>query len=237
MPFQAGNNANPKGRPVGSRNRRTQEILDLISQRGDKDPLDFLSEVISSQNHYPVEQKISASNILAPYLHSKYGAKIPPRYITEPVVLPHPQPTSIDQANANINYISARKANGAIDLDFADSLIADNKVIANNLIAEEELKLKIAASPGGSDGTINIAIQGGLPELPGTSVIMPHNGHAIEGHLINGQGTELPSPNSQECNSECNSILPDAAGSATTTRTSCETPAADGAASSQDGEP
>jgi hypothetical protein len=171
------------GRPPGSKNRRTQEILDLLQERGDKDPLDFLSSVISSENHYPAELKLSAANYLAPYLHSKYGNKIPPRYIMEPVELPHPEPTSIEQANININYISARKAAGTLDLDFADSLINDNRVIANNLIAQEELQLKLADHGGPANQTIRI--EGGLPELPGTNVIMPHmNG-------VFGQGTEL----------------------------------------------
>ena len=65
MPFQPGNIANPEGRPKGSRNRRTQEILDLLKSRGDKDPLDFLSEVISGNGEYPAELKVTASNILA----------------------------------------------------------------------------------------------------------------------------------------------------------------------------
>jgi hypothetical protein len=76
------------------------------------------------------------------------------------------------------------KAKGQIDLDFADSLIADNRTIANNLIVEEELKLKLLNAKGGSDVTIQI--EGGLPPLPGTNIVMPKlngmNGHpAIEG--------------------------------------------------------
>lgn len=51
--FKAGEVANPNGRPPGSRNKRTQELLDLLQSRGDKDPLDFLSEVISGNGEYP----------------------------------------------------------------------------------------------------------------------------------------------------------------------------------------
>jgi hypothetical protein len=81
-----------------------------------------------------------------------------PRYIDEPVQLP--EPVTIEQANKNIAYISNLKAQGIIDLDFANSLIADQTTIANNLIAEEELKFKINP-PERRDS--RIVIQGGYP--------------------------------------------------------------------------
>jgi hypothetical protein len=69
MPFQSGeewqkSGGNANGRKPGSRNKSTQEILDLIQSRGDKDPLDFLSEVITSPNHYSHELKVQASKTL-----------------------------------------------------------------------------------------------------------------------------------------------------------------------------
>jgi hypothetical protein len=62
-------------------------------------------------------------------------------------------------------------------LDFADSLIADNKAILAALVEEAKL---LAAQGGPREQTIRI--EGGLPELPGTNVIMPHemNGHVIQ---------------------------------------------------------
>jgi hypothetical protein len=105
-----------------------------------------------------------------------------PRYIDEPIQLP--EPLTIEQANRNIAYISNLKAQGLIDLDFANSLIADNTTIVNNLIAEEELKFKISP-PETRDTTITVV--GGLPALPGTNITMPvldhepaTNGHALE---------------------------------------------------------
>ena len=75
---------------VGTEERR---ILDLLKSRGDKDPLDFLSEVISGNGEYPAELKVTASNILAPYVHSKRGALVAPRFIGEPVQVPDFQST------------------------------------------------------------------------------------------------------------------------------------------------
>ena len=108
-----------------------------------------------------------------------------PRYIDEPVQLP--EPVTIEQANKNIAYISNLKAQGLMDLDFANSLIADNTTIANNLIAEEELKFKISP-PETRDTTITIT--GGLPPLPGTRIDMP----MLDGHATNGNGHALAAP-------------------------------------------
>jgi hypothetical protein len=57
------------GRPPGALNRRTQEILDLIKGRGDTDPLDALSTLITTNKDPSIIAQ--ASSILAPYVHSK----------------------------------------------------------------------------------------------------------------------------------------------------------------------
>jgi hypothetical protein len=67
MTFQPGNNLG--GRPKGSRNRRTQEIFDIFEARGDKDPIDVLSDLITHTSNEKL--KVQACNILAPYKHSK----------------------------------------------------------------------------------------------------------------------------------------------------------------------
>src|SRR5262249_36912307 len=164
--FQPGNTES-KGRPRGSANRRTDELSFRLQNRGDVDPADFCSQIVSSPNK-PTELKPQAAYFLLPYLYPKRGAVVTPRYIDEPIQLPEPE--TIEQANKNIAYISNLKAQGLIDLYFANSLIADNTTIANNLIAEEELNFKIYP-PAEREQTIQIT--GGLPQLPGTSIVMP----------------------------------------------------------------
>ena len=66
-------------------------------------------------------------------------------------------------------------------------MIADNTTIANNLIAEEELKFKILP-PEHRDQVIQI--RGGLPALPGTNITMP----LLDGHATNGNGHALAAP-------------------------------------------
>jgi hypothetical protein len=181
--FQPGNTEST-GRPPGSPNKRTNELRYRLQNRGDVDPADFCSQIVSSPNE-PTELKLQAANFLLPYLYPKRGAVATPRYIDDPVQLP--EPLTIEQATKNIAYISNLKAQGLIDLDFANSLIADNTTIANNLIAEEELKFKISP-PETRDTTITIS--GGLPALPGTTISMPVlNGHAVSEQLLTAPTT------------------------------------------------
>ena len=71
--WKPGKSGNPGGRPAGSRNIRTQEVLDLIRAQGHKDPLVTLSELQNSDPNSSI--RATAANMLAPYLHSKLAAK------------------------------------------------------------------------------------------------------------------------------------------------------------------
>jgi Family of unknown function (DUF5681) len=179
--FAGGESGNPNGRPKGARNKRTQEILDLIQQRGDKDPLDFLSEVISSTNHYSDELKVQAANYLTPYLHSKRSVAAPaPRYIDSPVQVPAFQ--SVDEAENFLATLPVLLGKGELDSQTALELSTLTRAWISARHEREELQLKLADHGGGAEQ--HIIIEGGLPALPGTNVIMPHlNG-------IQGQTTD-----------------------------------------------
>src|SRR5215813_14561300 len=189
MTFQPGHTLSP-GRRLGSRNKRTAEIFNRLENRGDLDPADLLSSIVTNPQEQQ-ELRIQAAGLLMPYKYGKHGSIPPLRYIDEPVQLPEPQ--TIEQANKNIAYISNLKAQGLIDLDFANSLIADNTTIANNLIAEEELKFKLYP-PEQRDTTITIT--GGLPQLPGCeNLIMPQlNGHSVSEQLLAAPTDVVPPP-------------------------------------------
>jgi hypothetical protein len=60
----------------------------VLRSRGDKDPLDFLSEVISGNGQYPAELKVTAANYLTPHLHCKRGTAPATRFIDTPVEAP-----------------------------------------------------------------------------------------------------------------------------------------------------
>jgi hypothetical protein len=177
--FKTGEVGNPNGRPRGSRNKRTVEVLELIKSAGHQDPLITLAELQAKSHDEGI--RATAANMLAPYLHSKMGSTPvppPPQYIEEAVSLP--APSTIRQAYENISRLAEMKALGKLDLATADSLINDQRVILNALVDEAKL---IAAQ--GPTGDMTIRIEGGLPSLPGTNIAMP---------LANGH--ELPNPGS-----------------------------------------
>src|SRR5262252_10549095 len=94
--FRAGEIGNPSGRPRGAANRRSEELRRRLRDRGDVDPADYCSSIVSNPNE-PTELKLQAANFLLPYLYPKRGAVATPRYIDEPVQLP--EPVTIEQAN------------------------------------------------------------------------------------------------------------------------------------------
>jgi hypothetical protein len=193
--FQAGNNANPNGRPVGSRNKRTQEVLDLIQARGDKDPLDALSDLITNNKDPAIVAQ--ASNILAPYLHSKRSVTAPaPRYIDSPVQVP--EFTSIADAENFLASLPVMLGKGELDSQTSLELSTLTRNWLSARYEREELQLKLTAQGGGPEQTIHIT--GGLPAIPGTNVTMPVlNGADIDGHALleaaPGPQTADPDPN------------------------------------------
>jgi hypothetical protein len=169
MPWSPGQSGNPHrngARPLGSRNRRTEEAIQLIISAGHQDPLLTLAELQAKSADEGI--RATAANMLAPYLHSKCGAMPPLRFISEPVELPHPSPTTVDHVNANLAHINAMVAAGTLDMDFATLLLAGQREHIVSYKAREE----IPANP-------DIHVTGGLPTLPGTTIIMPQvNGHS-----------------------------------------------------------
>jgi hypothetical protein len=192
MEFQSGSAATiSPGRPKGSRNKRTQEILDLLQSRGDKDPLDFLSEVISTNNHYSPELKVTAANYLTPYLHSKRSVAAPaPRYIDSPVQVPEFQ--SVDQAEIFLASLPVMLGRGELDSQTALELSTLTRAWISARHEREELQLKLANSPHSAPEQ-RILIEGGLPVMPGhENLIMPKfNGHTLD---LEKNAETLPAP-------------------------------------------
>jgi hypothetical protein len=198
--WKPGESGNPNGRPSGSRNKRTQEILNLLQERGDKDPLDFLSEVITSNNHYSPELKVSAANYLTPYLHSKRSVAAPaPRYIDSPVQVP--EFTSIDQAEAFLASLPVLLGRGELDSQTALELSTLTRAWISARHEREELQLKIQSHGGLGDQTIRI--EGGLPALPGTNIIMPERNQDLNGNTIDHDpASSLPAPDADRSDPE-----------------------------------
>jgi hypothetical protein len=180
--YRPGTSGNPNGRPVGSRNKRTQEIIKEIQKLGHKDCLMRLSEIVHSEADTSLA--ISAAAHLAPYMHGKMGTIPAPRYVEQTFEVPSFQ--SIDQAEDYLAEIPQRVARG--ELDFQSALDFSNLVRnwVETKLAHTNTDLKVQAQ-GGGDATIRI--EGGLPQLPGTNInmtnklVLDHNGHDVIDHM------------------------------------------------------
>jgi hypothetical protein len=171
------------GRPVGSRNIRTQVVLDKIKAAGYTDPLITLAQLQANSDDEAI--RATAANMLAPYLHSKNATKpiAPDPVYFEAEALPRPR--TIAQACDNIALLSEMKSTGKMDVATADSLINDQRIILNALVDEA----KLLAAQGDLSQEQKIVITGGLPVMPGCeNLIMPQlNGHSLELSAIPAQ--------------------------------------------------
>jgi hypothetical protein len=182
--WRSGQSGNPDGRPAGARNRSSYELRERLKARGDIDPAEFLSSLVSNEKE-PKELRIAASGQLMPYYHSKLGTipvPVPKIYLETEIHLPCPEPKTIEQVNANIWYLHQLKLTGQIDQAWSDNLINDQRILGNNIIDHD----KLLAAQDNPNADRKIIITGGLPSLPGCDVIMPQiNGKHMELEAIN----------------------------------------------------
>jgi hypothetical protein len=68
-PFKQGVSGNPRGRPRGSRNKRTRALIEAAQASGQM-PLDFLL-LIMRNNTKPLERRLEAAKAAAPYCHAR----------------------------------------------------------------------------------------------------------------------------------------------------------------------
>jgi hypothetical protein len=71
-PFRPGASGNPRGRPRGSLNKRTQTLLEAAEAGGEM-PLDFLLRLMRDPRA-PIARRLEAAKAVAPFLHPKLSA-------------------------------------------------------------------------------------------------------------------------------------------------------------------
>jgi hypothetical protein len=151
----------------------------LIKQRGDRDPLDVLSEVASSQL-VDMQLRIQAATALSGYKHGKRPAL---RWIEGITGLK--APTNVTEATAYVARIVQLMAEGRLDVDagmaLKDTLVAfiDARTATD---VEERLRhteALVAELMLRNANTVS-AVVGGLPTMPGTEgLIMPRVGPPV----------------------------------------------------------
>jgi hypothetical protein len=187
--FQKGQVSNPNGRPFGSRNKRTKELLDTLAGRGDKDPIDYLSDVVTGGTD--PQLRIQAAGILVQYTHSKIAETPVPRYVEHPITLP--DFVAVEDAESFLGKIPQLVAAGELDFQSGLDLSTMTRAWLSAKYERDEMRIKMAAA--NADPNPTITIKGGLPPLPGTSVIMPQ----LNGHLVNDTTLPLGPPDNGPC--------------------------------------
>src|SRR6516225_6012886 len=162
MTFQPGQSGNPNGY-AGPRVRRRHEVFEIIKDLGHKSQDEGI--------------KMAAAAALAPYCHPKLQATPTPRFID--LQLDVPEFTHVSDAENFLAKIALLVARGHLDIQQGQELAGLVKLWIDSQYAKDELAYKI--SPPETRDTV-IRIEGGLPALPGTNIMMP----MLDGHATNG---------------------------------------------------
>lgn len=179
MTFRPGQSGNPSGRKPGSLGKKTLALTakpieagttKLKNGRKIADPLALLSSIVA-RTEVNLALRISAATALAPYRFSRKTA----RYIDHAIELPIP--TTVEQATENIAKLASLAAAKTIALDEMNDLIGAQKAFIDaRSDTETELRLAnierlLREHPQLS--AIDVQVVDGLPELPGTSILLP----------------------------------------------------------------
>jgi hypothetical protein len=113
--FRPGEASNPAGKKPGTRNKRTQEIIQKIIAAGHRDPLVTLSEIQDSSPDLSI--RAAAASMLAPYLHGKVTPSPMPRFVETELTLPPLD--SLKHAVESIALIQSAVAEYRLDVQSA----------------------------------------------------------------------------------------------------------------------
>jgi hypothetical protein len=143
-----------------------------LENRGDLDPADLLSSIITNPQE-PKELRIQAAGLLMPYKYGKHGSIPPARYIEHPINIP--QFSTIQEAERILAEIPLRVDNQELDFQAALDLSAMIKTwIEAKTASEFEERLTIVEQANGISHRTP-AVVGGMPRIPGTDIIMPED--------------------------------------------------------------
>jgi hypothetical protein len=132
------------------------------------DPIEFQHKAMMDPS-LPIGLRVAIAQNIAPYCHPRIGLVSMPRYVETPIEVPDFK--TIEEAEDFLLVLSRRTAAGELPLDTASEITAQISAWIHSRRQGMELELKQLAASIGSNPAIRI--EGGLPDLPGTAIIMP----------------------------------------------------------------
>src|SRR5499427_6966317 len=139
MTFQPEHTFSPGRRP-GSRNKRTAEIFHRLESRGDLDPADLLSSIVTNPQEQQ-ELRIQAAGLLMPYKYGKHGSIPPLRYIELQIDVN--EFTHVSDAENFLAKIALLVARGHLDIQQGQELQGLVTAWINTQYQKEELAHKL----------------------------------------------------------------------------------------------
>jgi hypothetical protein len=135
-PFERGAGGNPKGRPVGSPNKRAKILRDLVTTAAKPIIKDIIKKARDGDAN---QQKIFVQHLL------------PPLRFIEPPLADFPVVSNAAEAVAQIAVVTQRMAQGEIDIDAAHAIIDRLKTFVVGYSAVE-LEMEVAKAKLRAEG-------------------------------------------------------------------------------------
>ncbi|MFS8114775.1 hypothetical protein QD460_23850 [Rhizobium jaguaris] len=184
MVWKVGQSGNPSGRArEASRDKEALKYRAMAEAQNLIDPILFQHQLLEDKAiPYPVRAQIAAN--ITPYFYYKLGVIIAPKFVASPIHIPSFQ--SAEEAEDFLLSLSQQEAAGQIDSESAG--IVHGRVLdwIHSKRVGQDLAIK-QANANQLPGDQVIRIEGGLPPLPGTDIIMGND------HMIDHQpGESLP---------------------------------------------
>jgi hypothetical protein len=186
-PGQSGNlNGRPRKYPKPPEGMSTNDYLNVLKRdeyrytaeaQDLEDPVLFQHRLLADET-IPKTARAVIANQIACYYRPKLGVMELPKYVVTPIEVP--DFTSVEEAEAFLLQLAQREAAQELDTESVATVSARILDWVRCKRMDQELAIK-RLNADGTTGEQVIRIEGGLPELPGSDVIMPQlNGHSLE---------------------------------------------------------
>jgi hypothetical protein len=163
MPFKPGQSGNPAGRPKVHRILRHLPLRIADEVKG----IDLVASIAAFVGA-PLQMRLQAGSILAMYQEPKLGERIGRD-------LQLPEADSVETATQNIAKIGAEAAADRLPPDLASKLISHQQAYIDACVSHETV-VRLAAIEAAIERLpppAEVLVEGGLPDLPGSSILMP----------------------------------------------------------------